>query len=66
MASGLQHTKPIPSSLQIGRIWSSGSRAIIEYSFWTAVTGCTACARRSVLGPGSESPKCKTFPCAIR
>ena len=31
-----------------------------------AVTGCTACARRIVCAPASESPKCFTFPCRIR
>ena len=33
IARGLQHTKPIPRSLQIGRMFASGSRAIMEYSF---------------------------------
>src|SRR6266702_2953870 len=33
-----------------------------EYSLWTAVTGCIACARRIVFAAASERPKCFTFP----
>jgi hypothetical protein len=64
--SGLKGTKPIPSSSSVGRISVSGVRHQSEYSLWSAVTGCTACARRIVSAPASESPKCLTFPCWIR
>ena len=47
--SGLNGTKPMPSSSSVGRISRSGSRYHSEYSLWTAVTGWTACARRIVL-----------------
>jgi aryl-alcohol dehydrogenase-like predicted oxidoreductase len=36
-----------------------------EYSLCTAVTDCTACARRIVFALASERPKCFTFPSAI-
>ncbi len=42
-----------------------GSRHHKEYSLCSAVTGCTAWARRIVLTPASESPKCFTLPSAI-
>ena len=48
---GLQGTKPIPSSSHVGSTSASGSRVHREYSLWTAVTGCTACARRDRLHP---------------
>ena len=44
---------------------SSGSRHHSEYSLCSAVTGCTACARRIVCTPASERPKCFTLPCSI-
>ena len=37
-----------------------------EYSLWIAVTGRTAWARRIVLAPASESPKCLTLPSLIK
>ena len=40
--SGLNGTKPIPSSSSVGKILVSGSRHHSEYSLCTAVTGCTA------------------------
>src|ERR671932_3966 len=41
----------MPSSAQVASTpSSSGSRVHSEYSVWTAVTGCTACARRMVSG----------------
>ncbi len=48
---GLNGTKPIPSSSSAGRSSSSGSRHQKEYSLCSAVTGCTACARRIVFTP---------------
>ena len=36
-----------------------------EYSLWRAVIGWTACARRIVFAPASESPKCLTLPACI-
>ena len=56
MPSGLQGTKPMPSSSHSGRTCASGPRHSIEYSFWIAATGCTACARRIVCRPGSDKP----------
>ena len=41
---------------------SSGPRQSIEYSFCTAVTGSSACARRSVFSPISDRPQCSTLP----
>ena len=64
--SGLQGTKPMPSSWQSGRTASSGPRHSIEYSFCTALTGSAACARRSVPSPISDRPQCRTLPWAIR
>src|SRR5205809_6694168 len=46
--SGLQQTKPIPSSSHSGMITFSGPRHKSEYSFCIAVTGCIACARLTV------------------
>ena len=46
LPSGLNGTKPMPSSSSVGRISFSGSRHHSEYSLCSAVTGCTACARR--------------------
>src|SRR5260221_578059 len=63
---GLQGTKPIPSSSHVGCTSASGSRVHREYSLWTVVTGCTACARRIVCTPASERPKCLTLPSRIR
>jgi formylglycine-generating enzyme required for sulfatase activity len=58
--------RPIPSSSQASKMpFVSGSRVHIEYSFCSALTGCTACARRTVAAPGSDRPKCFTFPAAI-
>ena len=62
---GLKLTKPIPSSSSTGMISFSGSRQNREYSLCSAVTGCTACARRIVCTPASESPKWRTFPASI-
>jgi hypothetical protein len=56
--SGLQGTKPIPNSSQVGSTSGSGSLVHIEYSLWTAVIDWTACARRMVFAPASERPKC--------
>jgi hypothetical protein len=44
----------MPNSSSAGRIASSGSRHQSEYSLCSAVTGCTACARRIVCTPASE------------
>ena len=64
--SGLKGTKPIPSSSSVGNDLLSGARCQSEYSLWSAVTGCTACARRMVCAPASERPKCLTLPSRIR
>ena len=40
--SGLNGTKPMPSSCSVGRISFSGSRHQSEYSLCSAATGCTA------------------------
>ena len=52
LPNGLNGTKPMPSSSSVGRISCSGSRHHSEYSLCSAVTGCTACARRIVCAPG--------------
>ena len=51
--SGLQGTKPIPNSSQVGSTSGSGSLVHIEYSLWTAATGWTACPRRMVVALAS-------------
>ena len=66
LPSGLNGTKPMPSSSSVGRISSSGSRHHSEYSLCRAVTGWTAWARRIVCAPASERPKCLTLPASIR
>ena len=63
--SGLNGTSPMPSSSSTARISCSGRRHQSEYSLCTAATGCTACARRMVSAPGSDSPKCLTLPSSI-
>ena len=62
LPSGLNGTKPMPSSSSAGSSSSSGFRHHSEYSLWSAVTGCTACARRIVFTPASDMPKCFTLP----
>ena len=52
LPSGLNGTKPMPSSSSVGRISASGSRHHSEYSLCSAATGCTACARRIDLHAG--------------
>ena len=52
LPSGLKGTKPMPSSSSVGRTSASGSRHHSEYSLWSAVTGCTAWARRIVCDAG--------------
>ncbi len=64
LPSGLNGTNPMPSSSHTGSTAASGSRVHSEYSLWTAVTGNTACARRIVPAPASDSPKCFTLPAA--
>src|SRR5258708_39438118 len=64
--SGLNGTKPIPSSSKVGSSSASGPRQNREYSLCTAVIGWTACARRIVCTPASDKPKCLTLPSAIR
>ena len=55
-ATGLNGTKPTPSSRHAGSTCDSGSRVHNEYSDCTAVIGWTACARRSVFAEISDSP----------
>src|SRR6266566_6244496 len=57
LPSGLNGTKPMPSSSSVGNTSSSGFLHHSEYSLWSAVTGWMACARRIVCTPASESPK---------
>ncbi|KAG1530533.1 hypothetical protein G6F50_017253 [Rhizopus delemar] len=64
--NGLNGTKPMPSSCRVGSSSRSGSRHHSEYSLCTAVTGCTACARRTVAALASDRPKWPTLPSAIR
>src|SRR4051812_37974787 len=66
LPSGLNGTKPMPSSSSVGRISRSGSRHHKEYSLCSAVTGCTAWARRTVFAPASDRPKYFTLPSRIR
>jgi hypothetical protein len=47
LASGLNATKPMPSSSQAGITPRSNTRSMIEYSLWIAVSGVTAWARRT-------------------
>src|SRR6266702_3333916 len=61
--SGLNGTNPMPSSSSVGITSASGRLNHSEYSLWSAVTRCTAWARRMVFTPASERPKCFTFPC---
>jgi hypothetical protein len=46
LASGLNGTKPMPSSAHAGITSRSNVRSMIEYSLCTAVSGVTAWARR--------------------
>ena len=52
---GLNGTNPIQNSSSVGSNSSSWRLHHSEYSLWTAVTGWTACARRIVCTPASES-----------
>ena len=63
--SGEKLTKPIPSS-SIAGMSASRSRNQSEYSFWTALRGRTAWARRTVAAAASERPQCLTFPSCTR
>src|SRR4028118_1452239 len=57
----------MPSSAQVARTPStSGSRLHSEYSVCTALTGCTACARRIVPGAASEMPAARALPAPTR
>src|SRR5207247_11358822 len=62
---GLNGKNPKPSSSRVGSSSSSERLHHSEYSLCTAVSGCTACARRIVRTPASHMPKCFTLPCAI-
>ena len=46
----------MPSSASVGKIFCSGPRLTSEYSICRSQIGCTACARRIVSTPTSESP----------
>ena len=52
LPSGLNGTRPMPSSSSVGMMSCSGSRHHSEYSLCSAVTGWTAWARRMLLDPG--------------
>ena len=56
LPSGLNGTKPMPSSSSVGRTSSSGRFHHSEYSLCTAVTGSTAWARRIVPRPLPIAP----------
>ena len=62
LPSGLNGTNPMPSSESVGMISASGARHHSEYSDCSAVTGCTAWARRIVRGAASDRPKWPTWP----
>ena len=47
----------MPSSRAAGKIAASMPRLISEYSICSALTGWTACARRIVSAPISDSPR---------
>jgi hypothetical protein len=66
LPSGLNGTKPMPSSARVGMISASGDRHHSEYSDCKAVTGCTAWALRIVCGAASDIPKWPTLPASIR
>lgn len=51
----------MPSSAQIGSTTCSGPRHSSAYSLWTAATGSSACARRTVGAPASERPNLRTI-----
>lgn len=48
--------------LHVGTMSSSKSRVHRDHSIWTAVIGCTACARLISDAEVSDKPKCLTFP----
>jgi hypothetical protein len=58
--------KPEASSRVTRRTAACGSRADREYSDYTAVTGCIACACRIAPGDASHSPMWPTLPSPIR
>ena len=60
--SGLNGTKPIPNSSNVGRMSSLGLAPPQRMSLCNAATGCTACARRIDWTPASDRPKCVTLP----
>mmetsp|Transcript_42077 Transcript_42077/g.94964 ORF Transcript_42077/g.94964 Transcript_42077/m.94964 type:complete len:209 (-) Transcript_42077:495-1121(-) len=64
-ASGEYGTMPMPSSRASGTMSSSRSRAMTDHSYWSAVIGQTACARRTSSGECSLRPTCLILPSAI-
>ena len=58
----LNGTRPMPSSRSSGMMRGSRLRSHSEYSLCSAEIGCTACARRMVCSPASDSPRKRTFP----
>ena len=66
LPSGLNGTKPMPSSAQTARTSVSGRRHHRLYSLWIAVTGCTAWARRMVSAAASDMPKWRILPASTR
>jgi hypothetical protein len=50
------------ADLQVGMTSSSTWRTHSDHSVWTAVMGCTACARRITSAGASERPTYFTFP----
>ena len=62
--SGLDGTRPMPSSSRVGRTSASGSRHDSQDSLWNAVTGWTG-ARRMTSTAASDT-ECATLPASIR
>jgi hypothetical protein len=56
----------MPCSRSSGSSSASGSRVHSEYSVCSAVTGCTAWARRIVSGAASGRPMCRILPSSTR
>ena len=66
LPSGLKGTKPIPSSSQVGRHLVFRDPPPQRIFALYGRDGCTAWARRMVLAPASDRPKCLTLPSAIK
>ena len=65
LPSGLDGTKPMPSSSNLGSSSASGFLYHREYSLCTAVSGQTVRARRTVAEAAYGNPQCSTLPSFI-